>query len=70
MNNALPRYLIQQGNRSSFMTMSEAARILDNGFVPATIGDLVLEADFSVRPLLKDDHNRLVDAADEYSASK
>ena len=52
------------------MTMAEAARALDSGFAPATIGDLVLEADFSVRPLLKDDHNRLVDAADEYSASR
>ncbi len=52
------------------MTMSEAAHALDNGLVSAAIGDLVLEADFSVRPLLKDDHNRLVDAADEYSARK
>ena len=70
MSNDFPRYLIQKGNRSFFMTLSEAASTLNCGLVPSEIGDLVLEADFSVRPLIKDDHNRLVDAADEVSANK
>lgn len=69
-NGEFPKYEMIINGRREFLRRSEAVRAYDNGFVKVAFGSLVLNEDFSTRPLTDADKAIISDAADEYSASK
>ena len=69
-NGEFPRYEMIINGRREFLRRSEAVRAYDSGFVKVSFGSLVMNEDFSTRPLTDADKTIISDVADEYSASK
>ena len=65
-----PKYLMEIDGKKKFFTIRDAGVWYDNGFMRVEIGGEVLEADFSVREITKEEREKISEIADEYSASK
>jgi hypothetical protein len=63
-------YLIVIGNERRFLPMQEAAIVYDCGLVNVSIGELVLEHDYSLRNITPEEKGQIVEMADNYSESK
>ncbi len=67
-----PKYLViyDGGKLKRFHRLTQAAVDFDSGMIRVEIGDDVLEADFSLRPMTKEETSFLNMATDDYSDSK
>lgn len=63
-------YLMIVGNERRFLSLLDAGKVLDSGHIRVSIGNLVLEKNYSVREITSREANNVYAAADEYSASK
>lgn len=76
-NREFPKYLVttsvpgsgQRANQN-YVTIGEAGRIFDSGFMKVDIGKEVLEPDFSLRPITSEEEALISSLADDHSASK
>lgn len=64
------KYLMVVDGKQYFQSLGQAGASYDCGWMPVEIGDLVLLADWSTRPMNDHDRDEIRDAADEYSGSK
>ena len=69
-SNAFPMYLMIVGNERRFLSLLEAGKVLDSGHIRVSIGNLVLEKNYSVREITHGEAGKIYAAADEHSASK
>lgn len=65
-----PLYLLVVDGKKQFVPIAEAGRLFDSGWQKVDTGGLMLEKDFSVRPMTQEEERQVSTAADEYSASK
>lgn len=65
-----PLFLMKIGDKREFLPIREAGIAIDNGWTAVEVVGLVLEADFSVRDITREEASRISDIADENSASK
>lgn len=71
MNNSdFPRYEMIINGKREFLRFAEAVRAYDTGFVRVEFGELIMQSDFSTRPMTDAEKVAISDAAEEYSASK
>ncbi len=69
-NPNFPRYLVDIGGERKFLSIQEAGIWYDCGHVRVEICGEVIEADFSVREITKEERERICEIADEYSGNK
>jgi len=69
-NPEFPRYLLVVNGRSVFYTLHDACVIIESGFDGVTIGDLVLNADFTACPMTKEDKRKVIEEAERYGLKK
>jgi hypothetical protein len=65
-----PLYLMKINEEQKFLSMQQAGVIYDSGWDKVEIVGLVLEANFSVRPITAEERNQIREIADKYSSSK
>lgn len=65
-----PLYLMAEDGKSKFLPLRKAGILADSMWSKVEIGNLVLESDFSVRKITKEEYNQIVEISDEHSASK
>ncbi len=65
-----PLFLLKIDGKQKFLTMREAGIMFDSNFSNVENMRLVLEEDFSVRDITKEETSQMSEIADEHSASK
>ena len=70
MADEFPLYLMTEDGKSKFMPLRKAGVLADSMYSRVEIGKLVLEADFSVRKITEEEHDKIVEIADRHSDSK
>ena len=65
-----PLYLMRIGDEEKFLPLQQAGVVYDSGMIKVEIIGKVLEKDFKVRPITKEEENRISEIADAYSDSK
>lgn len=68
--NDFPLFLIIVDGKKKFVPLKEAGILFDSGWQQVDTGGLMLEKDFSVRPMTKEEERAVSNTADDYSASK
>lgn len=68
--NDFPLYLIIVDGKQTFVPLSKAGVLFDSGWSRVEFGGLMLEKDFSVRPMNPEERQAVSDAADRNSNSK
>lgn len=65
-----PLYQMHVGSEQHWLSLREAGITYDNGFIPVSIGGLVLEGAGMTRDITDEERARIAAIADEYSGSK
>lgn len=65
-----PLCLMKVNGERKFMTFREAYVTYDSGFAKVEFGRYVLNENFTVRLMTKEDRQKISDAADDFSGSK
>lgn len=65
-----PKYLMTVDGKASFMSMKSAGIKLSSLWERVEVGNLVLEADFSVRKITKEENNRMTTISDRCDEDK
>lgn len=65
-----PMYQMKINGNRMFLPFEQAYVVYNSGSTQVEFGRYVLNEDFSVRKMTKEDKSKISDAADQYSASK
>jgi len=69
-NEGFPLYKMLVNGKEQWLPLRRAGITYDTGYIPVSIGGLVLEASGETREITDDERGQIVEIADEWSASK
>ena len=67
---AFPKFLMKINGERKFLSFRETYVAYDSDLISVEFGRYVLNADFSVRKMTKEDEKKIIEAADKYGEGK